>query len=348
MGKAKRIAAPRPHPELVKSGQHPGVMAEPLVIIVCPTRELGVQIFNEARKFCYRTMLRPAVIYGGAKVPDQIQSLKYGCDILVCTPGRMVDMMQRPHVLSLRRVRHVVIDEADEMLTDSWSDNLNTILSGGGKFIPSMAGNLVISILTVALDQEEGNIKYMLFSATFPPRLKKLAEDYLAANHVRIEVGRAGSSHENVRQDVVWVDDSMKRVALLDYLMSLEPGRCIVFVNHKQAADEIDDFIFGNKLPCTSMHADRTQREREDALRNFRKGTTPIMVTTGISARGIDVRNVKYVINYDLPSVDHGGIEEYVHRIGMSIYSPVLFTGTSRHTVLTYLARSYRPYRSRW
>jgi ATP-dependent RNA helicase DDX3X len=161
-------------------------------------------------------------------------------------------------------------------------------------------------------------VRYMLFSATFPPRLKKLAEDYLASDHCHIEVGRAGSSHENVIQEVVWVDANLKKTALLDYMHSLNPGRCIIFVNSKRMADEIDDFLFHNNIPCTSMHSDRTQREREDAMRSFRMGTAPVMVTTGVSARGIDVRNVRYVVNFDLPSIEHGGIEEYVHRIGKS------------------------------
>jgi ATP-dependent RNA helicase DDX3X len=143
-----------------------------------------------------------------------------------------------------------------------------------------------------------------------------LAKDHLAASHLRINVGRVGSSHANIEQQVIWVDNSMKKQALCDLLYSLDPGRTIIFVNNKRLADELDDFLFHKEMPCTSMHADRTQREREDAMRAFRNGKTPILVATGVTARGIDVRNVKYVINYDLPSVDHGGITEYTHRIG--------------------------------
>jgi ATP-dependent RNA helicase DDX3X len=165
-------------------------------------------------------------------------------------------------------------------------------------------------------EQEEGNVKYMLFSATFPTQVRKLAKTHLAESHVRIRVGRIGSSHLNIEQDVIWVDNFMKKRALLDLMYSLEPGRTIIFVNNKRVADELDDYLFHNNLPCTSMHADRTQREREDSMRAFRNGTTPLMVTTGLAARGIDVKNIKYVINYDLPSMDHGGITEYIHRIG--------------------------------
>lgn len=132
MGKAKKLAAPRPNPALVESFQAQ-VRAEPLVVVVCPTRELAVQIFNEARKFCYRTMLRPCVVYGGGPIGDQIRQLSKGCDILIASPGRLIDFIERPQVLTLRRLKYMVIDEADEMLDSSWSDEFGKILSGGGE-----------------------------------------------------------------------------------------------------------------------------------------------------------------------------------------------------------------------
>lgn len=141
---------------------------------------------------------------------------------------------------------------------------------------------------------------------------------HLATEHVRFRVGRAGIANEHVQQRVIETDPSMKRQALVDLLNSMPPARTIIFVNNKRVADELDDFLFNQGLPCTSIHADRTQREREDAMRAFRAGTSPILIATGVSARGIDVRNVCHVINYDLPSMDHGGIEEYTHRIGKS------------------------------
>lgn len=156
----------------------------------------------------------------------------------------------------------------------------------------------------------------MLFSATFPAAVRNLAKTHLAESHVRIRVGRIGSTHENIKQDIIWVDHTAKRQAIVDLIFTLEPGRTIIFVNSKRAADELDDHLFQKKMPVTSMHSDRTQREREDAMRAFRTGKAPILVTTGVSARGIDVKNIRHVINYDLPSVDHGGITEYTHRIG--------------------------------
>jgi ATP-dependent RNA helicase DDX3X len=139
MGKAKKLAAPRPNPAMVDF-MTSQVRAEPLVVIVVPTRELAIQIFNEARKFCYRTMLRPCVIYGGGPISEQIRQLSKGCDILIASPGRLIDFIERPHILTLRRLRYMVIDEADEMLSDDWNEDFGKILSGGGKFfIPSFS-----------------------------------------------------------------------------------------------------------------------------------------------------------------------------------------------------------------
>ncbi|KAI0203302.1 P-loop containing nucleoside triphosphate hydrolase protein [Astrocystis sublimbata] len=294
MGKAKKLAAPRPSPAEADAGAR--TLAEPLVVIVVPARELAIQIFNEARKFCYRTMLRPSVVYGGGPVRDQIVNLQRGCDVLIATPGRLIDFMERDNVLSFRRVKYMVIDEADEMLHEDWQEEFGKILGGG--------------------EQDEGNVKYMLFSATFPTAVRQLAKTHLAENYVRVRVGRIGSTHENIKQDVIYVEPPMKKQALYDLICSKEPARTIIFVNNKRMADEVDDFLFHKDLPCTSMHADRTQREREDAMRAFRGGKAPLLITTGVTARGIDVRNVMHVVNFDLPTMDHGGIQEYIHRIG--------------------------------
>ncbi|KAI1088922.1 DEAD-domain-containing protein [Rostrohypoxylon terebratum] len=307
MGKAKKLAAPRPSPQAFQDGTARPIQAEPLVLIICPTRELAIQIFDEARKFCYRTMLRPCVVYGGGPIREQIEQIGRGCDLLIATPGRLIDIMERGRLITLRRLRYMVIDEADEMLDSDWKPDFEKIFTGG--------------------EQEESNVKYMLFSATFPGAVRRLARDHLAEDHVRIKVGRIGSTHENIKQDIIFVRQDLKQTALLDLLYSIEPGRTIIFVNNKRTADEIDDLLFHKGLPSTSMHSDRTQREREDAMRAFRAGKAPLMVTTGVSARGIDVRNVKHVINYDLPTVDHGGIQEYTHRIGRT--GRIGYTGTA-------------------
>ncbi|KAJ5965844.1 Helicase C-terminal [Penicillium waksmanii] len=298
MGKAKKLAAPRPNvsdPNFDLKSQ--GVRAEPLVLIVCPTRELATQIFDEARRLCYRSMLRPCVVYGGAPSRYQRDELRKGCDILIGTTGRITDFMSQPNVLSLRRVRYTVIDEADEMLQSDWEDEFKKIMSGGDV-------------------NEDEDHRYLMFSATFNKQCRKLAREYLSTDHIRIRVGRPGSSHLNVSQVIHFVEDRAKKRAVFDLLLSMVPIRTLIFANNKTTVDYLDDYLYNSGLPTTSIHSDRTQREREDAIRSFKIAECPILIATGVTARGLDIANVMHVINYDLPTTTHGGITEYVHRIG--------------------------------
>jgi ATP-dependent RNA helicase DDX3X len=132
MGKAKKLAAPRPNLGNGFDETLDSVRAEPLVLVVAPTRELCTQIFDEARRLCYRSMLRPCVVYGGGPTREQRLELQKGCDVLIGTPGRLLDFMDKPHVLSLHRVKYTIIDEADEMLHSDWDQEFNKIMSGGG------------------------------------------------------------------------------------------------------------------------------------------------------------------------------------------------------------------------
>lgn len=271
--------------------------AEPLVVIVVPTRELAVQIFDEARRFCYRSMLRPCVSYGGLPLGVTKDQLAGGCDILIATPGRLCDLMDKPHVLSMSRVKYTVIDEADEMLDQDWAEELGKIMAGGDT-------------------NEDADHVYLMFSATFPKDARLLAREYMAEDYVRIRVGRAGQTHKNVRQAVIYVDQDQKKEACFDLLFQSEPARTLIFCNAKPTVDLLDDYLYNRGLPTTSIHSDRSQREREDAMRAFRTGRSPILIATGVSARGWDIKDVKHVINYDIPSGQYGGIREYTHRIG--------------------------------
>ncbi|CAK3791719.1 ATP-dependent RNA helicase DED1 [Lecanosticta acicola] len=298
MGKAAKLRAPRP--DVTAPGFNVkvhGVRAEPLVVVVVPTRELAIQIFDEARRLCYRSMLRPCVAYGGYPKGQNIDEISKGCDILIGTPGRLCDLMEKPEVLTMGRVKYTVIDEADEMLDQDWSDDLSKIMAGGDA-------------------NEDADHVYMMFSATFPKGARELAREYMAQDYTRIRVGRAGQSHKNIRQNVIYVDYDAKRQALYDLLFQSEPARTLIFCNSKPAVDLLDDFLYNRGLPTTSIHGDRNQREREDAIRAFRTGRAPILIATGLSARGWDVKDVMHVINYDLPSTQYGGISEYIHRIG--------------------------------
>lgn len=274
-----------------------GVKAEPLVVIVVPTHELAVQVFDECRRLCYRTMLRPFATYGGQPYGVTYQELAKGCDILVATTGRLVDLMSKPDILTMSRVRYTVIDEADEMLSPDWDEQMKVIMAGGDT-------------------NDDADHIYLMFSATFPKELRSLARKYMASDHYRLTVGRAGSSHKNIAQDVIFVDGNKKLEACFDLLYSSEPVRTLIFCNSKRTVDELDAYLYQRHLPTTSIHSDRGQREREDSMRAFRSGRAPILIATGVTARGLDVAGIEHVINYDLPSMMFGGIHEYVHRIG--------------------------------
>ncbi|KAM0718078.1 hypothetical protein Q7P37_006410 [Cladosporium fusiforme] len=294
MGKARILCAPRPLGPNQTSNR---VRAEPLVVIVVPTHELAIQVFDECRRICYRSMLRPCAAYGGLPMRQTLDNLGKGCDILIGTTGRLCDLMNRPGVLSMSRVIYTVIDEADEMLNGDWEEELGKIMAGGDT-------------------NDDGDHAYLMFSATFPKELRKLARKYMAGEHYQITVGRAGSSHMNIEQDVIYVDSSLKLEACYDLLLASPPVRTLIFCNSKKTVDELDAYLYQRLLPTTSIHSDRGQMEREDAMRAFRTGAAPIMITSGITARGLDVAGIEHVINYDLPSTMHGGITEYVHRIG--------------------------------
>lgn len=183
MGKAKKLAAPRP---ALLNGFDPArdrVRAEPLVLVVAPTRELCCQIFDDARRLCYRSMLRPCVAYGGGPVREQKDELRKGCDVLIATPGRLRDFMNDPTLLVLSRLRFTIIDEADEMLHDDWTEEMSDILGGGD-------ANL------------DGQHQYLLFSATFDKHMRREAKKFLSQDFVRIRIGRAGSVHQNIKQQV--------------------------------------------------------------------------------------------------------------------------------------------------
>ncbi|KAF4548580.1 ATP-dependent RNA helicase DED1-like protein [Elsinoe fawcettii] len=274
------------------------VRAEPLVLIICPTRELAHQIHDESRRLAYRSKLRTVCSYGGTPVKYNLQQLGKGCDILIGTPGRLMDIIEREGVVSLQRVRFTVIDEADEMLMDAdFGAALEKIINGCDA-------------------NENADHRYMMFSATFPKEARALARQYLQEDFVELKVGRAGSAHKNVDQEIIYIDRDAKPDAILDYLMSMEPSRTIIFCNTNSGVERLDDILFNKELPTVFLHGGRDQLSREDAVRSFNLGKTPILITSSVVARGIDFKDVHTIINYDLPSTTYGGIQEYVHRIG--------------------------------
>ncbi|KAI0027561.1 P-loop containing nucleoside triphosphate hydrolase protein [Vararia minispora EC-137] len=265
--------------------------AYPTALILAPTRELVNQIHEEARKFAYRSWVRPAVVYGGADINSQLRQIERGCDLLSATPGRLVDLIERGRI-SLANIRYLVLDEADRMLDMGFEPQIRRIVQE-----EDMAG--------------VHERQTLMFSATFPRDIQMLAKDFLK-DYIFLSVGRVGSTSENITQKIEYVEDQDKRSVLLDLLNSNNTGLTLVFVETKRMADMLSEFLLHNNFPTTSIHGDRTQREREMALQTFRTGRTPIMVATAVAARGLDIPNVTHVINYDLPS----DIDDYVHRIG--------------------------------
>jgi len=267
-----------------------GRKAYPVALVLSPTRELTCQIHEEARKFAYQTGLRPVVIYGGAPVVDQLREIERGADILIATPGRLSDLIERARV-SLANVHYLTLDEADRMLDMGFEPQIRRIVDG--EDMPPV-----------------GQRQTMMFSATFPKEIQRLASDFLG-NYIFLAVGRVGSSTDLIVQHVEQVRGSEKRSLLMDLIHSVA-GLTVVFVETKRGADALEDWLTRTGFPATSIHGDRTQQEREAALRDFKSGRTPILVATDVAARGLDIPAVTHVINFDLPS----DIDDYVHRIG--------------------------------
>ncbi|XP_029941871.1 putative ATP-dependent RNA helicase DDX4 [Salarias fasciatus] len=265
---------------------------EPEVVIVAPTRELICQIFMEARKFAYGTCVRPVVVYGGVSTRHQNNDIAKGCNVLCGTPGRLLDMIRRGRV-GLQKVRYLVMDEADRMLDMGFEPDMRTLVTSPG--MP---------------DRE--NRQTLLFSATYPADIQRMARDFLKENYLFLAVGTVGGACTDVEQTILQVTKFAKRNQLVDFLKSIGNDRTLVFVGTKRQTDFIACFLCQEKFPTTSIHGDREQREREEALADFRSGKFPFLVATSVAARGLDIPEVQHVVNYDLPTT----IDEYVHRIG--------------------------------
>ncbi|XP_047092830.1 DEAD-box ATP-dependent RNA helicase 37-like [Lolium rigidum] len=272
--------------------------AYPLALILSPTRELSVQIHEEAKKFAYQTGVKACVAYGGAPIHQQLRELERGVDILVATPGRLMDLLERARV-SLQMVNYLALDEADRMLDMGFEPQIRKIVE--------------------QMDMPPRGVRQtMLFSATFPKEIQRLASDFLA-DYIFLAVGRVGSSTDLIAQRVEFVLEADKRSYLMDLIHAQKanavPGKqslTLVFVETKRGADALENWLYTNGFPATSIHGDRTQQEREYALRSFKSGATPILVATDVAARGLDIPDVAHVINFDLPN----DIDDYVHRIG--------------------------------
>jgi len=255
--------------------------------VLSPTRELASQIAGSFRAYGAGMPLSTAVVFGGVPIGPQRQKLARGIDILVATPGRLLDLIDT-RSLTLSNVKVLVLDEADRMLDLGFIHALKRIV----KLLPRQRQTL-------------------LFSATMPRPIAALAEDYLN-DPVKVVVAPAATTVERVEQRVVFVPSDRKRDLLARLLRDPAFARVLVFTRTKHGADRVVRHLVGAGIEATAIHGNKSQPQRERALAGFRAGQARVLVATDIAARGIDVDGVSHVINFELPNVP----EDYVHRVG--------------------------------
>ena len=283
----------------VDSGYNSGynhAAAEPIALVLAPTRELAIQIQEVARLFGNVERVRNAVAYGGASRGGQLRMLG-GAQLVIATPGRLNDFVDSGQV-RLERVSFLVLDEADRMLDMGFEPQIRKIL-----------------------DRVRPDRQVLFWSATWPKAVQRLAHDMLGRDFIQVTIGSAELTANNkIKQSVQICSDSDKESLLAELLLKIWndiPGedampRTIIFTNTKRVAEELTWKLNRDNWPAVAIHGDKSQYEREEALRCFRRGETPIMVATDVAARGLDVKEVRIVVNYDFPKV----VEDYVHRIG--------------------------------
>ncbi|KAG2349665.1 P-loop containing nucleoside triphosphate hydrolase protein [Suillus weaverae] len=283
----------------------------PYALILAPTRELAQQIESEARKFASPLGFTCVSIVGGRAVEEQQFNLREGAEIIIATPGRLKDVLER-HVLVLSQCRYIVMDEADRMVHLGFETDLLFILD-------KLPSETMVGEDTGAMDVDGEEVKKgrtrvtTLFSATMPPAVERLARKYLK-RPATITIGEAGRAVDTVDQRVEFVNgDEKKKQVMLEILNSGQyPSPIIVFVNQKKTADMVAKDLSRAGWSAATLHSGKTQEQREASLQSLRSGDSDILVATDLAGRGIDVQDVSLVINYQMA----GTIEAYVHRIG--------------------------------
>lgn len=256
-------------------------------LILVPTRELAIQVEASIKAYAKHTHLRSLVVFGGVDIKTQIPPLRNGVEILVATPGRLLDHIEQKSV-QLNQVQVLVLDEADRMLDMGFMPDLKRILA----LLPKQRQNL-------------------LFSATFSSEIKKLSSEFLV--HPRlVEVARSNATSENVAQKVYLVDSGEKLALLASLLRSTEARQALVFTKTKLSASRIARQLQREGFAADAIHGDKSQNERIQVLDAFKSGRIGVLIATDVAARGLDIEQLPLVINYEIPSA----AEDYVHRIG--------------------------------
>ena len=261
-------------------------------LILAPTRELADQVGDNLKKYASKTPLRVAVVYGGVDMKPQTEALRRGCEVVIATPGRLLDHIEQKNT-SLSQVQIVVLDEADRMLDMGFLPDISRILN----FLPKERQSL-------------------MFSATFSEEIKRLAANFLRSPQL-IETAQRNATAENVTQEVYKLHESEKTDALLEILRTRGPdggrlAQVLVFVNAKIECRRLARQLQKAGVNADAIHGDKTQDERMKALEGFKSGTIEVLVATDVAARGLDIVELPVVINYDVPFQS----EDYVHRIG--------------------------------
>jgi ATP-dependent RNA helicase RhlE len=256
-------------------------------LIVTPTRELAIQIEESFRAYGRHTGLSFTVLFGGVGQQPQTQALRNGVDILVATPGRLLDLMNQGY-LTLRDIEIFVLDEADRMLDMGFIHDVKKIIAALPK-----------------------NRQSLFFSATMPPDIVKLANSILR-NPVKVSVTPVSSTVDLIRQSLFFVDKPNKSALLLEILKDQQIKTVLVFTRTKHGANTVVKTLLKHNIAAEAIHGNKAQTARQRALSNFKNQITRVLVATDIAARGIDVDDLQYVINYEIPNIP----ETYVHRIG--------------------------------
>lgn len=286
-GTGKTAAFAVPILQLLSTNKPSGQKRKIRSLIVTPTRELALQIDESFKTYGKYTGLSCTVVFGGVKQNPQVAALQKGVDILVATPGRLLDLMQQGFI-TLKDIEFFVLDEADRMLDMGFIHDIKKILA----VLPS-------------------KIQSLFFSATMPPEIAKLAASILH-HPSTVEVTPASSTVDTIKQLIYYVDKGNKNALLVDVLKDKDIKTALVFTRTKYGADKLVKILAKNHIRAEAIHGNKTQNARQRALNNFKEQTTRILVATDIAARGIDIENLSFVINYEIPNI----AETYVHRIG--------------------------------
>ena len=254
-------------------------------LILVPTRELAQQVGSVIDQF--NLEIKPCIIYGGTPIEDQITELQNGVDLIIATPGRLVDLIKRG-VINLSSIETFVLDEADRMLDMGFSDDIAFII-----------------------DRLPVNVKTMLLSATIPQEVKILSEKILKNPYIA-EIAQSATTTELIEQKVYYVEKLNKNNLLIEFLRKQEVASAIVFTKTRKSADALHEYLQEAGFKCDRIHSDRSQQARDTVLASFRNADLPILIATDIAARGIDISHISHVFNFELPQE----AETYIHRVG--------------------------------